>query len=71
LSEYGLKLLLTVSASLKRRFLRDYLIIFMIVVLVLALTSWISLIIEWPEATEFRWIFIRALITPGDSGIQT
>jgi hypothetical protein len=69
-SEYGLKLLLTASASLKRRFLRDYLIIFMIAVLVLALTSWIALIIECPITTEFRWIFIRALITLGDSGIQ-
>ena len=48
----GLKLLLTASASLKRRFLRDYLIIFMIAVLVLALTSWIALIIKWPIATE-------------------
>jgi hypothetical protein len=52
-SEYGLKLLLMASASLKRRLLRDYLIIFMITVLVLSLTSWIALIIKWPIATEF------------------
>jgi hypothetical protein len=52
-SEYGLNLLLTASVSLKRCFLRDYLIIFMIVVLVLALTSWIALIIKWPVAMEF------------------
>jgi hypothetical protein len=51
--EYGLKLLLMASASLKRRFLRDYLIILMIAVLVLALTSWIALIIKWPIAMEF------------------
>jgi hypothetical protein len=68
-SEYGVKLLLTASASLKRIFLRDYLIIFMIAVLVLALTSWIALIIKCPVTTEIRWIFIRALITPGDKGI--
>jgi hypothetical protein len=70
-SEYGLELFLTVSVSLKRRFLRGYLIIFMITVLVLALTSWIALIIKWPIATEFRRIFIKVLIIPGDSGIQT
>jgi hypothetical protein len=70
-SEYGLELLLMVSAILKRRFLRGYLIIFMITVLVLALTSWIALIIKWPIAMEFRRIFIKALIIPGDSGIQT
>jgi hypothetical protein len=69
--KYGLKLLLTASVSLKMRFLRDYLIIFMIAVLVLALTSWIALIIKCPITTEIRWIFIRPLITPGDSGIQT
>jgi hypothetical protein len=63
-SEYGLNLLLTASVSLQRCFLRDYLIIFMIAVLVLALTSWIALIIKWPVATEFCWIFILALITP-------
>jgi hypothetical protein len=51
--------------------LRDYLIIFMIAVLVLTLTSWIALIIKCPLTTEIRWIFIRAFITPGDSGIQT
>jgi hypothetical protein len=68
-SKYGLKLLLTASVSLKRRFLRDYLIIFMIADLVLALTSWIALIIKWPIAMEFRWIFIKDLITPGDSNI--
>jgi hypothetical protein len=70
-SKNGLKLLLTASVSLKRRFLRDYLVIFMIAVLVLALTSWIILIIEWPIAMEFQRIFIKALITPGDSDIQT
>jgi hypothetical protein len=52
-SKDGLELLLTASVSLKRRFLRDYLIIFMITVLVLALTSWIALIIKWPIAMEF------------------
>jgi hypothetical protein len=69
-SEGGLNLLLTASTSIKRCFLRNYLIIFMIVVLVLVLTSWISLIIKWPIAMEFGRIFILALIIPGDSGIQ-
>jgi hypothetical protein len=68
-SEGGLNLLLTAYASLKRCFLRNYLIIFMIAVLVLVLTSLIPLIIKWPIATEFRRIFILALIIPGDSGI--
>jgi hypothetical protein len=66
MEEYFGDLFITTSLSFFRGFLRSYLIIIIITVLVLALTNWRALIIMWSISTELRKILILALITIGD-----